>query len=96
VCFTVEAGLAWAELRAVVLTGKAHVLPDGEERSRAVARISEKYEGFGVPAQEVPAATLKHYDTESAVIRIDPDEHRVTWDNRKLRQRRSPPGATAS
>ena len=36
---------------------------------------------------EVPSATIRHYDTEAAVIRIDPDPHRVTWDNRKLRRR---------
>jgi PPOX class probable F420-dependent enzyme len=85
VCFTVEAGLAWAELRAVVLTGRAHIVPDGEERERIFDRISEKYEGFGIPVDEVPAATIRHYDTDSAIIRIDPT-HRLSWDNRKLRR----------
>ena len=85
VCFTVEAGLSWAELRAVVLTGRAHVVPEGEERDVIYRRIAEKYRGFGIPESEVPAATLRHYDTESALIRIDPDEHSLSWDNRKLR-----------
>jgi PPOX class probable F420-dependent enzyme len=87
VCFTAEAGIAWAELRAVVLTGEAKVLPDGEERDRAMGRISEKYRGFGIPAKQVPPATTRHYDTAAAVIRVDPDHHRVSWDNRKLRLR---------
>jgi PPOX class probable F420-dependent enzyme len=90
VCFTAEAGVAWAELRAVVLTGHAEILPDGEERDLAVSGIAEKYRGFGVPAAEVPAVTVRHYDTPAAVIRVDPDERRVNWDNRKLRLRSGP------
>lgn len=85
VSFTVEAGLSWAELRAVVLTGRAHVVPEEEERDRIFELIAEKYQGFGIRQTEVPAATIRHYDTESALIRIDPDEHRLSWDNRKLR-----------
>jgi PPOX class probable F420-dependent enzyme len=95
VCFTVEAGLAWAELRAVVLTGRGHVVADGEERDRALDKISEKYDGFGVPVDEVPAATIAHYDTDSAIIRIDPEAHHLSWDNRKLR-RSAPSGGAAA
>jgi len=87
VCFTAEAGVFWAELRSVVLTGHASVVPEGEERDRAIGRISDKYGGFGIPAPQVPEVTTRYYDTESAVIRIDPDQRRVTWDNRKLRLR---------
>jgi PPOX class probable F420-dependent enzyme len=85
VCFTAEAGVAWAELRAVVLTGQAAVVPDGEARDLAVRRISEKYRSFGIPADEVPAVTVQHYDTPAAVIRVDPDSRQLSWDNRKLR-----------
>lgn len=85
VCFTVEAGRAWAELRAVVLTGRAHVVSESDEKDRIFDRIAEKYRGFGIPEREVPAATIRHYDTESALIRIMPDERRLSWDNRKLR-----------
>jgi PPOX class probable F420-dependent enzyme len=91
VCFTAEAGVSWGELRAVVLTGRAHVLPEGDERSSVFGLVAEKYGGFGIPVDEVPAATIRHYDTESAVIRIDPAAQPVTWDNRKLR--RTPAGA---
>ncbi len=87
VCFTAEAGVRWGELRAVVLTGRADILSPGEDRDGAIAHVSEKYKGFGMAADEVPSATIRHYDTEAAVIRIDPDPHRVTWDNRKLRRR---------
>jgi PPOX class probable F420-dependent enzyme len=86
VCFTVEAGVSWGELRAVVLVGRAHVLAEGDERDRAFGLITEKYKGFGMPVAGLPAATVRHYDTESAVIRINPDPHTVSWDNRKLRR----------
>ena len=87
VCFTAEAGVSWAELRAVVLTGHAHVLPEGDERALVFDLIAQKYKGFAIPVKEVPDATIRHYDTESAVIRVDPDPHSVSWDNRKLRRR---------
>ena len=89
VCFTAEAGVTWGELRAVVLTGRAEVLPDGDERNSIFGLVAEKYGGFGIPVDEVPAATIRHYDTESAVIRIAPDAHSVSWDNRKLRRRKA-------
>jgi PPOX class probable F420-dependent enzyme len=96
VCFTLEAGLAWAELHAVVLTGRASIVPEGEERDLVFELIAAKYGGFGIPVEEVPEATIKHYDTESAVIRIDPDGDRLSWDNRKLRRRAATEhGATA-
>jgi PPOX class probable F420-dependent enzyme len=87
VCFTAEAGVMWAELRAVVFTGRADILPAGAERDGIVALVAEKYKGFGMAVDELPSVTVRHYDTEAAVIRIDPDPHRVTWDNRKLRRR---------
>ncbi len=87
VCFTAEAGVVWGELRAVVLTGRADILPAGEERDGVMVLVSEKYKGFGMAVDEMPDVTLRYYDTEAAVIRIDPDPHRVTWDNRKLQRR---------
>jgi PPOX class probable F420-dependent enzyme len=87
VCFTAEAGVMWGELRAVVLTGRADIVGAGEERDGVLRLVSEKYKGFGMAVDEVPPATVRHYDTEAAVIRIVPDPHRVTWDNRKLRRR---------
>jgi PPOX class probable F420-dependent enzyme len=87
VCFTAEAGVMWAELRAVVLTGRADILPAGAERDGVIALVAEKYKGFGMAVDEVPSATVRYYDTEAAVIRIDPDPHWVNWDNRKLRRR---------
>jgi nitroimidazol reductase NimA-like FMN-containing flavoprotein (pyridoxamine 5'-phosphate oxidase superfamily) len=87
VCFTAEAGVLWAELRAVVLTANAVIVPEGVERDLALGRISEKYKAFGIPFDEVPAATLQYYDTASVIIRIDPAGHTLSWDNRKLRRR---------
>jgi len=87
VCFTAEAGEAWAELRAVVLTGTAEIVPDGEEKDRAMSRVSEKYGKFRLAASKTPAVTTRFYDVEAAVIRIVPDPRQLSWDNRKLRLR---------
>jgi PPOX class probable F420-dependent enzyme len=87
VCFTAEAGEAWAELRAVVLTGTAEIVPDGEEKDAAMARVSQKYGKFRLAATRTPKVTTRFYDTEAAVIRIDPDPRQLSWDNRKLRLR---------
>jgi PPOX class probable F420-dependent enzyme len=86
VCFTAEAGTVWGELRAVVLTGRADILSAGKERDGVMGLVTEKYKGFGMAVDEVPPATIRHYDTEAAVIRIEPDPRRLTWDNRKLRR----------
>ena len=90
VCFTVEAGLSWAELRAVVLTGRATLVPAGDEHAMVIEGVADKYRDFGIPVDDVPAATHRHYDTETAVLRIDPDGRGVSWDNRKLRRPRGP------
>jgi PPOX class probable F420-dependent enzyme len=87
VCFTVETGLAWADLKAVVLTGRGHVLAEGGEKELALSAIADKYESFGVPTDKVPDATIRHYATPPSVIRIDPDDQYISWDNRKLRRK---------
>ena len=84
VCFTVEEGKAWTELKSVVLTGRASVLRDGPEWERAQEAIHAKYIGFGVP-NDAPDATVRHYDTESAIIAVKPDERVLSWDNAKIR-----------
>ena len=87
VCFTAETGEAWIDLRAVVLTGRAVILDDAAERAMVDDALGRKYRAFGIPA-DAPAATVRHYDTASAYLRIDPDDRAISWDNRKLRRRR--------
>lgn len=81
----VESGLAWAELRAVVVTGRARLVDDAPTRERVAAAMAEKYRGFGVPATAVPDATRRHYGGAGAVIAVDPVGRLISWDNAKLR-----------
>jgi PPOX class probable F420-dependent enzyme len=87
VSFVAESGLHWAELKAVVVSGRASVLGEGAERDRVVAEFDRKYRGFRVERARMPEATKRHYAGGSVVIRIDPEGPLVTWDNAKLRLR---------
>lgn len=82
VCFTVESGVAWPELAAVVIAGRAVEL-DGDEAQQVEHAMGERYRELGVPGS-VPDATRRHYDTGSAYFKIVPDEEPLTWDNQKL------------
>ncbi len=84
VCFVVESGKAWKELKSVVITGRAVVVEDEAELARVDAALGAKYKSFGTP-KTVPKATKKHYGGGSTVIRIDPVKHHLTWDNAKIR-----------
>lgn len=84
VCFVVESGKAWSELKAVVLHGTAEVLNDPEMAARIDAMFDEKYEGYRTPVT-VPDATRRHYDAPRAHIRITERGRPLTWDNARLR-----------
>jgi nitroimidazol reductase NimA-like FMN-containing flavoprotein (pyridoxamine 5'-phosphate oxidase superfamily) len=85
-CFMVESGEAWKDLAAVVVPVRASMIdPDGDEAKRALAAIVAKYQGFGVPQEQVPKATTKHYGATSVVIRLDPAGEMITWNNAKIR-----------
>jgi PPOX class probable F420-dependent enzyme len=86
VSFLVEDGRAWKELRAVVVTGRARVLGPGEERERALAAIQEKYAGWVESRAALPDATRRHY-ASFEVIRIDPVQELLSWDNARIRLR---------
>ena len=83
--FLVEEGERWAELRAVHLTGRAEIVEDAAvlERFRAVA--DAKYTAFRTPRAAMPERTRQRAETiESVLVRIVPDAHVLSWDNRKL------------
>ena len=86
VSFVVESGKAWKELKSVVITGRAVIVEDEDELAQVDRALGEKYEGFGVP-KAAPKATSKHYSGGSTVIRIDPVQPPLTWDNAKIRMR---------
>jgi PPOX class probable F420-dependent enzyme len=95
VSFLVEGGLAWKELRAVVVTGRGRVLETGEESQRALEAIHAKYDRFRTAAADMPERTRRHYSTPFVVIRIDPVQPLLTWDNARLRLRSDAGGALA-
>ncbi len=84
VSFLVEAGERWAELRAVHVTGRAEFVDDAETLERISAEMDRKYERFRTARATMPAATRRHYETPFVLIRIVPDAHLISWDNRKL------------
>jgi PPOX class probable F420-dependent enzyme len=87
VSFQVESGLAWIELAAVVLTGRATIVEDAEEIARVGRAFDAKYERFRRPAGSLPAATERHYAVPFATIRVDPVQPPLSWQNAKLLRR---------
>src|SRR5262249_34213314 len=83
VSFLVESGLAWAELKAVVVYGRAQIETDPELTARVDAALESKYEGFRMPAA-APSKTKGHYAAERVYVRIVPERANLTWDNSKL------------
>ena len=86
-CFLVEAGVAWADLHAVLWLGRFEVVEDGPELDIVGAAIDSKYGSFRSAPAALPDATKKHYGRRSVVYRLRPTERKITWDNRKIRSR---------
>ncbi len=84
VSFLVESGLAWAELKAVVLRATARLETDPEATAAIDAAFATKYEGFTMPAA-TPGATRKHYAAERIYAVLEPTGRALTWDNAKIR-----------
>jgi PPOX class probable F420-dependent enzyme len=83
ICFTVEQGEAWAELKAVVLSGSAVFEVDQELRARVDAVFAEKYRDYLMPSA-APDATRRAYAVERVYLRIVVDEPARSWDNAKI------------
>jgi PPOX class probable F420-dependent enzyme len=84
VCFLVESGTRWAELKGVAITGRAKILEEGARMDQVRLALHEKYLGFRTPRSEMPEATRAHYDTPAAMMEIVPDERVLSWDNSRL------------
>ena len=91
VSFLVEAGERWAELRAVHITGQAQFVEDAETLERVAAEMERKYARFRTAHAAMPEAARRHYQTPFVLIRVVPDAHVISWDNRKLRRSGSAP-----
>lgn len=90
VCFLVESGEVWAELKAVMITGRVEVIEDDDMRATFEAAMAAKYSTATTPREKMPDATKKHYTANrSRIYRIVPEEGKrpVTWDNKKIRLR---------
>jgi hypothetical protein len=84
-CFLVESGKKWAELAAVEMAVRASILPRDSSEGPAVAeRFTAKYAAFRPAASRLPTATVKHYSGQ-ALIRLDPVEPPLSWDNVRIR-----------
>jgi len=84
VSFLVESGRHWAELRAVHLTGRAHIVTDPEMLARVAAALDAKYALFRTQRTAMPGATRAHYEVARATIEIVPDARMLSWDNARL------------
>jgi hypothetical protein len=82
--FLVEGGERWAQLWAVHLTGTAVFVDDPVVVDRVEAALDAKYAGFRTERTAMADVTRSHYEQSSVVIRIDPEERIVSWDNARL------------
>jgi len=86
--FLVESGERWAELTAVSFRATADRVTDEPLCAQVMAARAEKYRGRGTGGggRALPEATVRHYATESAIIRLTPVGAPITWDNNKIRR----------
>lgn len=82
--FLVESGLAWAELKAVMLYGRVSVVEDQDLCDRVAALIDDKYSAFRTASVKQPKATQEHYAAISTLC-FEPEGEPISWDNAKIR-----------
>ena len=84
VAFLVESGLAWKDLKAVHVSGRARILDDADEIARVHEALDRKYAAFRTERSAMPDATREHYGSR-AVLCIEPEGRMLTWDNARIR-----------
>ncbi len=84
VSFLVEEGLAWRELQAVQLSGKAVFVDDEASLQRVGELLDAKYSAFRTQRKAMPEGTRKHYSGSSRLVRIEPEGRILNWNNAKL------------
>jgi general stress protein 26 len=85
-CFLVETGLAWRELKAVMMDGAVEIVEDEDTIARVGRELDTKYGGFRPDLGGAPEATRKHYASGSTTLRFTPKGW-ISWDNAKIRFR---------
>jgi nitroimidazol reductase NimA-like FMN-containing flavoprotein (pyridoxamine 5'-phosphate oxidase superfamily) len=83
--FLVESGTYWRELKAVLLTGEAHEVTDGDAQRRVRAALDAKYDAYRSKRSTMPEETRTVYEAPGAVtFEIVPDDRVLTWDNSRI------------
>jgi len=85
--FLIESGKRWQDLSAVLVHGRATIVSDEAERQAAEEALDQKYAAYRPEASKLPEASRRHYGRGSVVIRLDPTEDLITWDNHRIRMR---------
>jgi PPOX class probable F420-dependent enzyme len=80
----VESGERWAELKAVSFTARASIVTDEALRTAVLRLLADKYRGRRQSRSTLPEATVRHYATAEAIIRLTPAGKLLTWDNAKV------------
>ncbi len=84
--FLVESGEKWAELEAVHLTGKCHIIqPSADLKARFDKEMERKYARFRTNPKVQAKETQEAYATADwAFLEFTPDERILTWENSKV------------
>jgi nitroimidazol reductase NimA-like FMN-containing flavoprotein (pyridoxamine 5'-phosphate oxidase superfamily) len=84
-CFLVESGAYWRELRAVLLTGHAREVTDGNAKRRARDALDAKYDSYRSKRSSMPQETRSVYEAPGGVMfEMVPDDRILTWDNARI------------
>ena len=84
--FLVESGLAWAELKAVMLYGRIVEIEDESVRAEIQSLLDEKYRDFRTERKRQPDSARKRYSSSRTLCFLREGEP-ISWDNKKLRMR---------
>jgi general stress protein 26 len=85
VCFLVESGDQWVDLKAACLVGHARQVTDPDLISTIVQALGEKYDAYRKARKELPNAVRRHYGRPEAIIEIEADRRVLSWHNQKIR-----------
>lgn len=82
--FLVEKGLAWRDLEAVQLNGRAVFVDDPALLARIAELSDAKYAAFRTARPAMPERARAHYDAGIRTVRIEPEGRILSWRNAKL------------
>jgi nitroimidazol reductase NimA-like FMN-containing flavoprotein (pyridoxamine 5'-phosphate oxidase superfamily) len=84
--FLAESGDRWRDLKAVSFAAEASFVEDEVLRSAVLDARSVKYRNLGSGGSNtLPAASIKHYSGEAAIVSLAPVGRIISWDNKKVR-----------